>query len=135
MKIVINHEPVPQLRPRATGMGKGIRMYDPKKVADYKRLVEYEAKKQWAGDVLTSPLHVTITIYRPIPKSETIKRKELMESQEILPVVRPDIDNYAKAPLDALNGIVWQDDSQIVRLVSEKFYSHEPRTEITGNEV
>jgi len=32
-----------------------------------------------------------------------------------------DVDNVAKAVLDALNGVFWRDDRQVVRLVSEKF--------------
>lgn len=32
-----------------------------------------------------------------------------------------DVDNIAKACLDALNGIFWRDDRQVVRLTSEKF--------------
>ncbi|MGV6800965.1 MAG: RusA family crossover junction endodeoxyribonuclease [bacterium] len=34
-----------------------------------------------------------------------------------------DVDNIAKACLDALNGIFWRDDRQVVRLISEKFIS------------
>lgn len=33
-----------------------------------------------------------------------------------------DVDNIAKACLDALNGIVWRDDRQVMRLTSEKFH-------------
>ncbi|MEO0832973.1 MAG: RusA family crossover junction endodeoxyribonuclease [Pseudomonadota bacterium] len=32
-----------------------------------------------------------------------------------------DVDNIAKACLDALNGVVWRDDRQVVHLTSEKF--------------
>ncbi len=32
-----------------------------------------------------------------------------------------DVDNIAKACLDALNGIVWRDDRQVMRLTTEKF--------------
>ncbi|MEL6213793.1 MAG: RusA family crossover junction endodeoxyribonuclease [Pseudomonadota bacterium] len=32
-----------------------------------------------------------------------------------------DVDNIAKACLDALNGIFWRDDRQVMRLTSEKF--------------
>ncbi len=32
-----------------------------------------------------------------------------------------DVDNVAKACLDALNGIVWRDDRQVMQLTSEKF--------------
>lgn len=32
-----------------------------------------------------------------------------------------DVDNIAKAILDALSGVFWQDDRQVVRLISERF--------------
>jgi Holliday junction resolvase RusA-like endonuclease len=48
--------------------------------------------------------------------------------------VRPDIDNYAKAILDALNGVMWADDGQIVQLTASKSYG-EPRVEIEIQEV
>ncbi|GGY49803.1 RusA family crossover junction endodeoxyribonuclease [Parvularcula lutaonensis] len=32
-----------------------------------------------------------------------------------------DVDNIAKAVLDALSGVFWRDDRQVVRLVSERF--------------
>jgi Holliday junction resolvase RusA-like endonuclease len=32
-----------------------------------------------------------------------------------------DVDNVAKAILDALSGVFWHDDRQVVRLVSERF--------------
>jgi Holliday junction resolvase RusA-like endonuclease len=29
---------------------------------------------------------------------------------------KPDVDNYAKSVMDGLNGIVWEDDSQVIEL-------------------
>jgi Holliday junction resolvase RusA-like endonuclease len=49
---------------------------------------------------------------------------------EIKPTTRPDLDNYAKLTLDALNGIIWTDDSQITELRLGKFYSITPSTMI-----
>lgn len=46
------------------------------------------------------------------------------------PVVKPDTDNYIKSTLDGLNGILWEDDNQIVDLVAHKYYSDNPRVEI-----
>ena len=44
---------------------------------------------------------------------------------------RRDADNVAKAIADALNGVVWQDDSEITRFVIEKHIDPaNPRTEI-----
>jgi len=42
------------------------------------------------------------------------------------PTVKPDIDNFAKAILDALNGIVWLDDAQICSLQITKSYNLKP---------
>lgn len=53
-----------------------------------------------------------------------------MLSGELLPTKKPDIDNITKCVLDALNGIAYHDDSQIVRLTVEKFYAQQPRVEV-----
>ena len=51
------------------------------------------------------------------------KAKRLMAQRGILrPVVKPDIDNVAKAILDALNGVAFADDRQIVQVTCEKWY-------------
>lgn len=62
----------------------------------------------------------------PIPKSTPKSRKEAMFEGIIKHTKRPDVDNMAKAVLDALNGIAWEDDSQIARLSITKEYAKEP---------
>ncbi len=45
---------------------------------------------------------------------------------------RRDIDNFAKAMLDAGTGILWKDDSQIQELILRKFIDPQnPRVELT----
>lgn len=42
-----------------------------------------------------------------------------------------DVDNLAKLPLDALTGVAWEDDSQVMKLLVEKRTdSLDPRTEV-----
>lgn len=45
----------------------------------------------------------------------------------IRPTTRPDVDNITKIICDALNGIVWVDDSQVGICYTEKIYSDEER--------
>jgi Holliday junction resolvase RusA-like endonuclease len=46
------------------------------------------------------------------------------------PTKKPDIDNIEKIIFDALNGIAYNDDSQIVSCWADKFYSTVPRVEV-----
>lgn len=46
-------------------------------------------------------------------------------------VVKPDLDKLVRAVKDALKGIVYQDDSQVVKLDAKKEYGAPERTEIT----
>jgi Holliday junction resolvase RusA-like endonuclease len=65
-----------------------------------------------------------------IPKSTSNKKREKMLSGEIRPTKKPDTDNLAKIILDSLNKMAYDDDSQIVTLTVQKFYSDEPRVEV-----
>jgi Holliday junction resolvase RusA-like endonuclease len=37
-------------------------------------------------------------------------------------ITKPDVDNLAKAILDALNGVAYEDDSQVYSLEVQKWY-------------
>lgn len=128
-------EPKAQGRPRAVRVGNGIRMYDPKGSAEYKRLVSLYAKRVAPREPLTGPLEVEIEVYRSIPKSLPKYKRAKIEAGELFPVTKPDVDNYGKTPLDALNKLIWKDDSQIHRLTIAKYYSDRPRLEITIKEI
>lgn len=60
------------------------------------------------GGPLKGPLLVAITVAVKQPKKTTLEYP------------KPDVDNYAKAILDALNGWLWEDDTQVVGLVIAK---------------
>ena len=51
------------------------------------------------------------------------------------PTKKPDIDNVEKIILDALNGIAYDDDKQVVEEASSKLYSDVPRVEIEVYEI
>jgi len=130
ISFTIPGKPVAQGRPRAARRGNRIMMYDPKPSKDYKEYVAKIAKEYAPEEPTEAALGVQMKIYREIPKSTTKKDRKLINEGLKRPVVRPDTDNYTKAILDALNGIIYKDDSQIVDLKASKYYSDDPRVEI-----
>lgn len=122
-------EPVEQARPRATRFGKGIRLYDPKKVTIFKRQLGMLARQQMLDrglDPFDGPLEVCMVFFRPVQESLSKKERSRRLSGVHRPTVKPDLSNYIKALEDGLNGILWVDDNLIVSLQAEKFYSEWP---------
>lgn len=135
MKLVFEIEPVEQARPRATRTKYGIRLYDPKKVADYKKQLAMMCKLWYKDKPLYGQLKVELNFYRHLQESISKKERALRISGAHRPIVKPDTDNYIKSTLDALNGLLWEDDNQIVDLVAHKYYSDNPRVEIEVDKV
>lgn len=124
-------EPVPQLRPRVSSRGGYVRVYDPPKVANFKRILRSLAVNQYARPPLLGPLSVSLTFYRPVQKSISQTERERRLSNESKPVVKPDTDNYIKSTLDALTGVLWHDDAQIVKITGGKRYSDHPKITVS----
>ncbi len=76
-----------------------------------------------------APLVLDVIFYRSYPKS--MSRKKRLTA---LPIQRPDTDNLLKSVKDALNGIIWRDDSQITTCHAAKRYDDRARVEITVQE-
>lgn len=122
--------PVAQGRPRAARFGAGVRLYDPAKSKDWKRTVHYTVAEKIAPEShrfpLQGPLVVTLRFSMPRPKSLP---KRVQHHTK-----RPDLDNCAKAVMDALNGLVYRDDSQVWWLDVSKCYSDRPGVRIEVKE-
>ena len=111
--------PVGKQRPR---FSKG-RIYTPKKTVDYEKLIADEARKAMGSlKPLKTPILICININHAVPASYSKKRFEGCLNGLERPN-KPDLDNCAKAYLDAMNGIVYDDDVQVVRLVATKRYN------------
>ncbi|MNR93425.1 Endodeoxyribonuclease RusA [compost metagenome] len=130
IQFTILGEPVAQGRPRASTAAGFVRMYDPKKSRDFKQYIRLAAADHAPDQLLEGPLYVMVTAYRSIPKSFSKKKAAEAEAGKILPITKPDADNYLKGIKDALKGVMWVDDSQVVDAYARKRYSSKPRIEV-----
>lgn len=123
-------EPVQQQRPRFARRGRFVRTYDPAKTANFKKALHQLAIEQFSEEPLTGAIKVEIKFFRAIQKSISKKEHEKRVKNEHRPSVKPDLDNYIKSCLDALTGVFWVDDNEIVDLITGKYYSEHPHIEI-----
>lgn len=97
VQFAIKGDPVPKGRPRVTFRGRKPRTYTPARTASYEQAVALAAKVAMRG----AKPHIGFVSVR---LSFTVRR------------MRSDIDNFAKTFLDAMNGVVYVDDCQVVHL-------------------
>nr|DAD96061.1 MAG TPA: Endodeoxyribonuclease RusA [Myoviridae sp. ctpjm1]DAQ10774.1 MAG TPA: Endodeoxyribonuclease RusA [Caudoviricetes sp.] len=123
--IRINGMPQGKGRPRFTKQG---RTYTPQKTRRYEEAVRGAAMLAARAQGFVkhdddTPLEACISAWFPIPASWPKKKREAARSGALYPVVKPDADNIAKAVLDALNGIAFHDDRQVVSCTVRKRYT------------
>ncbi len=135
MKFTVYGNPVAKGRPRFSSRGGYVRSYTPVKTVNYENLVKLSYTTQVEGSKLEGGLYAEIIAFFPIPKSTSKKNAEKMRSFEIMHTKKCDCDNLAKAILDALNGIAYDDDAQICSLLVKKLYGDVPRVEIEIGEL
>jgi len=127
VQFTIPGKPMGKQRPRV--MRNGI-TFTPTQTVNYESLVkliysQLPEPRRFEGEV-----KVRITAYYEIPKSTSNKKRDDMSVGFIRPTKKPDCDNIAKIICDALNGIAYKDDSQIVSCIVDKYYSDNPRVEV-----
>ena len=132
IELWIPNEPKPKGRPRSfTGPSGRPRIYTPESTQAYENHVKGTAMIDMYRAGLetfppTVPLRVRIDFFLQVPMSKPLKWREKAIGRQTRPTKRPDLDNLEKAILDALNGTAWSDDSQIVELMSAKWWAMEP---------
>lgn len=105
---------------------------DNPKSRPWKALVTDAARQAQRPDIalLTGPLHVHMAFYTPRPKGHYGARG-VRPSAPLHPTVKPDVLKLARAVEDALSGVIYRDDSQIVEERISKSYGEPARVEIT----
>lgn len=123
---VIPGEPCGKARPRVVRNGSFTRAYTPEKTVAYENLVKLEYQRQCNGCWFDGPVNVSIIAFFGIPASVSKKKAKGMQAGSVLPTKKPDCDNIGKIICDALNGVAYKDDAQVVRLTIAKRYETIP---------
>lgn len=131
----VEGKPFGKQRPKFSRRGRFITTYTPHETVEYERKVRESYRAKYGKYKLRSPVEANIIAYYKIPSGTSNAKRKKMLQKEILPQIKPDTDNIAKAILDPLNRIVYEDDAQVVKLNIEKYYSDKPRVVIEIKEV
>jgi Holliday junction resolvase RusA-like endonuclease len=124
IRIVIPGPPVAKARPR---LGRGGNVYTPAETTAWERQAKFAARCQM-GELppVEGAVSVIVTAHIEPPKSWSQRKQDEACAGQIMPTSRPDIDNFLKCSLDALNEVVWVDDSQVVDATVRKRYAARP---------
>jgi Holliday junction resolvase RusA-like endonuclease len=135
ISFTIEGAPVPKGRPRFTRTGH---TFTPTKTRQYEALVTARAREAMVGKrKIEKPNAVRVDILAvfPVPASWSKKRRLAALQGVDHHVSKPDLDNVQKAILDSMNGIVFEDDSQVIDSRTRKAYGPEPGVKVFIDEV
>ena len=120
----VDGDPVGKQRARYAKRGNFVQTYTPDKTRNYEALIKEAAiQAMGSNEILETPVNLYLYIRAPIPKSLPKKRLEACLNGLEKPIKKPDASNVLKSVEDAMNGVVYKDDSQIVNIHVSKVYS------------
>lgn len=86
------------------------------------------------GLVLTGPVLLIVRVVRDRPKGHYGTGRnadQVRDSAPSYPATKPDLTKIVRAVEDSLTGILWRDDSQVVRQITSKDWGTPERVEVT----
>lgn len=132
ISFIVPGKPRPLLRAKPVNMGRHASVYDPAENkharADVK-LAAFNAMQKEPDGMLTGPLFANMCFWIPRPDNLRLKNPSRCKPERVLasqfPAKKPDLDNYIKLVLDAIEGIVFQNDSAVCQIFARKPYTNE----------
>jgi Holliday junction resolvase RusA-like endonuclease len=119
--------PLPYARPRVSRKLNG-KLYNPRSsyIKQLRALIKQTLEEKYPDfNISEGEIQIEATFYIASPKYITNSKLKSELAGECLlnPITRPDLDNLLKSVLDAMNGLIYKDDSQIAKLTAYKHYS------------
>lgn len=97
------------------GWTRPILTSDNPNLKDWRRLVADAAAEVATGELFEGAIVLSLVFYLPKPKSAA--------KSVVYPTKRPDLSKLIRSTEDALKGVLWVDDSQVVDLLVRKRYA------------
>lgn len=133
IKFSVPGKPFGKQRPKFSRAGQYVKTYTPDETTSYENWVRLMYSNAAKGRMFPdgAMLDVRIIAYYEVPKSVSKKKRKEMLEHRIRPTKKPDWDNIGKIICDSLNLVAYHDDSAVVDAQVRKFYSENPRVDVT----
>ncbi len=99
----------------------------------WREAVARAAAEKYSAPLFTEAMSLEVIFYRHRPASHYGTGRnagKLKASAPRFPTTTPDLDKLVRAIDDALTGVLWRNDSQVVKIQSRKFYGEQSRAYI-----
>ena len=125
--VTVSGTPAPQGSKRHVGNGRMIE--SSKALKPWRKLVTDTVTANLGDWQCTKdPIKLSIEFEITRPKAVANPKRNTWREH---PTVKPDVDKLARAILDSLTGVVYHDDSQVIKLtVSKRYVEASPKTTI-----
>ena len=137
MNFIVEGKPQGKARARTfydKRVGK-MRSITPEQTKSYEDLIRWSYKAVGGKYLGEKTLQVDIQAFYPIPKSFNRAKTNAAQSAFLRPTTKPDCDNIIKVVLDALNGVAYYDDKQVICVSCNKYYGETGYIKITIEEI
>lgn len=133
IKFSVPGKPFGKQRPKFSRAGQYVKTYTPDETTSYENWVRLMYSNAAKGRMFPdgAMLDVRIIAYYEVPKSVSKKKRKEMLEHRVRPTKKPDWDNIGKIICDSLNLVAYHDDSAVVDAQVRKFYSENPRVDVT----
>ncbi len=132
LKLVILGEPIPKQSARFTKQGFA---FQPKKIVTGKDNIRTQIIQQLPNKfkMITTPIEIVELgfYFSPIKSLKAIDKKAIKDGYLVVKPTKPDLDNLEKMLYDAMESVVYDNDSKIIFKTNiGKYYSNKPGIEI-----
>lgn len=137
MQFIVEGRPQGKARARTfynSRIGK-MQSITPEKTKSYEDLIRWSYKAAGGKYLEEKTLQVDIKAFYPVPKGFSKAKHNDAVGGFLRPTTKPDCDNIIKVVLDALNGVAYYDDKQVVCVSCNKYYAERGYVQITIEEL